>query len=70
MSEQVNGLTMEQWLDKVDRIIFDKYGISVHDLADFQIWDLWHDGVSPEEGALEALENDDIGSMILEEFEL
>ena len=62
-----NGLTLDQWLVKVDRIISARFGISVHDLADFCIWDAWNDGLSPVEGAEMALENDDLPWLETEE---
>ena len=58
--EKVDGLTVTQWLKRVDAIVNQKCGIGVHDLADFCIWDCWHDGLTPAEGAIEALENDDL----------
>ena len=62
-TEKIDGLTVEQWLFRVDAIVNKRCGVSVHDLADFCIWDCWQDGMSPANGALEALEfleNDDL----------
>ena len=58
--EKVDGLTVTQWFKKVDVIVNQKCGVGVRDLADFCIWDCWQDGMTPEEGAVEALENDDL----------
>lgn len=58
---------MEKWLSEVNRILLRKIGISVHDLADFDIYNTWRDGASPAEGAYRALEFDDMG--ILDELE-
>lgn len=60
LEETVNDLTMEEWLGQVDAILSDKLGITSSDLADFQIWDCWHSGMSPEDGAYECAENDDL----------
>ena len=62
----INGKTMKQWLNEVDAIINGQIGMSVHDLADFPIYDYWSDGVPPSEGAYLALENDDIGKAFLD----
>ena len=59
-AERIEGRTLKQWIAEVDRIIGRRIGISVHDLADFQIWDNWNDGVTPAEGADVALDNDDL----------
>ena len=56
----MDGISLEAWINQVDGIISRRFGISVHDLADFAIWDAWNDGVSPAEGAEMALENDDL----------
>jgi len=57
-AERIEGRTLQQWIAEVDRIIGRRIGISVHDLADFAIWDSWNDGVTPAEGADIALDND------------
>jgi len=59
-AERIEGRTLKQWIAEVDRIIGRRIGISVHDLADFAIWDSWNDGVTPEEGDDIALDNDDL----------
>jgi len=59
-AEKIEGRTLRQWIAEVDAIISQRIGISVHDLADFAIWDSWNDGVTPEEGADMALDNDDL----------
>jgi len=59
-AERIEGRTLKQWIAEVDRIIGRRIGISVHDLADFAIWDSWNDEVTPEEGADIALDNDDL----------
>ena len=57
---KVNGLTMKEWLREVDVILANKLGITSSDLADFNIWDCWDSGMSPEDGAYECAENDDL----------
>ena len=59
-AERIEGRTLKQWIAEVDAIISRRIGISVHDLADFAIWDSWNDGVTPAEGADIALANDDL----------
>jgi hypothetical protein len=58
--ETVNDLTLEEWLAEVDKILAGKLGISNSDLADFDIWSCWDSGMSPYDGAYEAMENDDL----------
>ena len=59
-AEKIDGRTMGEWLAQVDGIVNKRCGISVHDLADFPIWHCWDDGMTPENGADEALNNDDL----------
>lgn len=63
-----NDLTYDQWMQQVDaevlKITCNEIG--VHTLADWMSYDCWEDGMTPYEGAIEALENDDMGPMILE----
>ena len=66
-AEKIDGLTVNQWLSRVDAIVSERCGISVHDLADFCIWDCWHAGMSPADGAIEALENDDLPWLSMED---
>lgn len=54
-----DGLTFDEWLAEVDAVIGRKIGLTSADLADFPSWDLWHDGVSPADGAAECVERDD-----------
>jgi hypothetical protein len=62
MADEKNehGLTMKAWLKQVDVILQERIGVSHSDLADFDIWDCWSDGMSPEEGAYECMNNDDL----------
>jgi len=53
------GLTYEQWMHEVDRVMLSKLGVASGDLADFMSWDMWHDNVSPSEAARECFMNDD-----------
>lgn len=56
----VNNLTLEQWIDKVDQILLCKIGLTSGDLADFPIYDCWECGMSPEDGAYECIDSDDL----------
>jgi len=58
-------MTYEQWMAAVDAILLRKLGVSTSDLADFCSRDAYEDELSPEEGALEALEHDGTGGMDL-----
>jgi hypothetical protein len=60
MPRLVDGLTFEQWKKQVDAVLASKIGASSDDLPDFPAWDCWHEGLSPKDGALECLENDDL----------
>mgnify|MGYP003628055761 FL=1 len=59
MTKNDNGLTMKQWLAKVDVILEGICGLGHADLADFPIYDMWSDGANPREGAESALEYSD-----------
>lgn len=59
--ETVNGLTMNQWLKRVDAILLSRIGMTSSDLPDFDIWNMWNDGCSPEDGAYECLIESDMG---------
>ena len=37
------------WLEAVDRLLFARYGVGQHDLADFTWLDCHEDGLSPEQ---------------------
>ena len=65
--DTVNGRTLKQWMAAVDANISSRFGISVHDLADTTYWDMWNDEMTPEEGADEALANDDLPWLETEE---
>jgi hypothetical protein len=58
------------WLCLVHRAIAKRTdgGFGLMDLDDWCARDAWESDLSPREGALEALENDDIGSMLLLEL--
>ena len=60
MKETVNGRTLAKWMAEVDANIGKRFGVSVHDLADTNFWDMWQDEMTPAEGADEALANDDL----------
>jgi len=59
MKTNDNGLTMAQWLVKVDAVLEGICGLGHRDLADFPIYDMWADGCSAREGAESALEYSD-----------
>ena len=47
------------WFETVDVEVSKISGVSVHDLADMNFWDMWNDGVSATEAAEAALENEE-----------
>jgi DNA-binding ferritin-like protein (Dps family) len=59
----------DDWMKAVNRYLFARLGISIHDLADFRSRDLYQDGASAEEAALTALECDDVGALMLDLFD-
>lgn len=48
-NEEVDGLTFEQWIAKVDELFLAKFYISYLDFPDWNYYDNWADGVTPEE---------------------
>ena len=56
----------DDWMKVANRYLIGSLGISIHDLADFRSRDLYEDGASAEEAAITALEEDDLGAMILD----
>ena len=62
-------MTYEQWMKQVDAHVWARLGCSVHDLCDFMSRDMYDDGASPEEAALEAMQGDDLAAMYLNEME-
>ena len=64
-----SGLNFPDWLDEVNRLCFAKIGLGVLDLADFNSWNCWNDGASPEEGLEELLEENDFDLDDMDMFE-
>ena len=52
-------MTFEAWMDKVDTLVTDKCGLSVHDLPDCAFWDNWDGGATPSEMSEIVLEEAD-----------
>ena len=53
-------ITYEQWMQQVDQVVGNiAFGLSVHDLPDFNSRDLFESGATAQEAAEEALENAD-----------
>jgi hypothetical protein len=68
-NETRNGLTFSNWLDKVDRILIQKIGLTQQDLDDFNSYDAWDSEMTPEEGAFECMSGDDLYAGALDEFD-
>lgn len=49
------GASFEDWMSQVDRIVWQKAGVSVHDLPDVPYRDWYDDGVSPKGAASRAI---------------
>ena len=64
-----NGRTLKEFMVEVDKNISRRFGISVHDLADTNFWDMWNDEMTPDEVADEALANDDLPWLETEQAE-
>ncbi len=64
-----NGRTLKEFMAEIDKIIGSRFGISVHDLADANFWDMWDDEMSPSEAADETLANDDLPWLEIEQAE-
>lgn len=62
---RVLGLTLQQWINEVDRAVWRIAGVSVHDLADAGFWDQWQSGVSPADMAADMLASDDLMGGVL-----
>jgi hypothetical protein len=56
----LNGYTHEEWIADCDYAVSQySYGAAtLNDLGDIDTWNKWNDGVSPEEAASEALEQE------------
>lgn len=59
MQNERNGLTYKQWIAKVDANLESRIGLGHEDVADFNSYDAWDDGMTPAEGADECLSRDD-----------
>lgn len=43
-------MTQEQFITAVDNLFIEHYELGVYDLlGDFRSWDMWNDGMSPQE---------------------
>lgn len=58
MQTNEDGLTLEAWMAKVDGTIMAICGLTSGDIADWGWWDAWADGLTPDEAAECALEED------------
>ena len=60
-AETVNGRTFKRWMSELDANIAKRFdGMTSSDIPDTTFWDMWHDEMTPAEGADEALANDDL----------
>lgn len=57
---KVNGLTFKEWLAKVDAVLLSRVGMTHTDLSDFESFDSWDSGMTPEEGAEVCIAADDM----------
>lgn len=49
-------MSFQEWVSRVDAIIYETVGCSVHDLADCFLRDWYEDGMKPTEAAAWAIE--------------
>lgn len=62
-------MNFTQWLGKVDAIVSDKLGLSIHDMRDRNWRDAFDGGLSPEDAIEQELgDMDDMESVMMEEF--
>lgn len=61
-------MTFHEWMRQIDVILFSRFEVTSADLADACYRDMFEDELTPQEAAEEALANDDIGAMMLEEL--
>lgn len=57
---KVNGLTFKEWLAKVDAVLLREVGCTHVELDDFESFDAWDSGTTPEDGARLAIEGDEL----------
>ena len=62
MQDERNGLTYKQWIAQVDANLELRIGLGHEDVADFNSYDAWSDGMTPKEGADECIDCDDMYS--------
>ena len=48
------------WMDEVDQEVYRIAEVSVFDLEDYTFHSAWEAGISPEDAAIDALDNDDL----------
>ncbi len=48
-------MSFEAWMAKINRIVMNEAGVSIHDLPDMCFRDMFDDGCTPKEVAAEAL---------------
>jgi len=47
-------LSFDDWMNKLDDICYDRYGVSIHDLPDMPFMDWYEDGIKPSGAATRA----------------
>lgn len=64
-----NGLTLKEWLVEVNKEVLKLLdgAASLDCLADFRSFDCWSDGMTPREGAIEAIEFDGLFVEMIED---
>jgi hypothetical protein len=68
MSERnENGLTFEEFVIATNRALENiTQGIGLDEIADWDTWSAWNDGMDPEDAAREAFAADDLGALFLD----
>lgn len=61
-------MTFQEWMRQIDAILWSRFQVTSADLADTTYRDMFEDELTPQEAAEEALANDDLGAMMLEEL--
>jgi hypothetical protein len=61
-----DGLTFDEWCEKANTYLMNTVGISTLEIADWDWYNGWLDGMSPEGAAEQAFADDDLGALFLD----
>jgi hypothetical protein len=61
-----HDLTLDEFCEQANQHLLATVGISTLEIADFDWWNAWNDGMSPSDAAEQAFADDDIGALFLD----